>query len=327
MDDKDRQLLVFLRRGIPLCSRPFEEISRRTGIDGADILLRLARLKERKITGILTGILDAKHLGYQSVLAAMQFPEDELGFEFAALKVSGHPGVVRSHRRFHAFNFWFTLMLPVTESFEEHLKHLCRISKGAAALTFPVIKYFRAGTMITNESQRPYQIFSTEEIAVLRALQEEMPLTDEPFRRLAKECGLGEAEFLAIAKKFEKQGILKRFAVLFPAEEQPAPPQDMTVWQVPEEKQDWAAAKISAAPEVAQCSRRTAWPEFPYGLHAAYGPGADPEKTGGELEEEIGKWPRVNLPVVAVYKNERPRYFPKELEKWSRKNEMEPANF
>ncbi len=326
MDDKDRQLLGLLHKGIPLCSRPFEEIGRRTGLDSADVLLRLTRLKEKQVTGSLTAVLESRNLGYQSLWAAMQLPEEEVDFEIGALRVNRHPGVIRSHRRLHEFNFWFTLALPASEVFEEHLKVLREVSGAKKVLAFPVLKRFRSGMEQTQEIQRPYQVFSAEEIEVLRALQDDVPLSDDPFRRLAKIAGMNEADFLEIVKRFEKQGILRRLAVLFPAEEKPLPPQDVTVWQVPQEKQDWAAARISRTPGVTQCSVRMSWPEFPYSLTAFHARGTeDLDRIAFDLEEEIGKWPWVNLPVVAEMKNTRPKYFPRELEKWSRKKQLEPA--
>ncbi len=327
MDDKDRQLLGFLRKGIPVSARPFEEAGRKIGVAGADVLLRLTRLKERGVIGSVTAVLERRSLGYQSVAVAMELPEEEVDFEIAALRVNRHPGVFRSCRRLHSFNFWFTLMLPAGESFEEHLNHLSETAGGVKTLSFPVSKRFRAGIPESADAQRPFQIFSAEETEVLRLLQEDFPLTDEPFSRLAKTSGVDEVFFLETVKKFEKQGVLRRLAVLFPAEEELPAPQDMAVWQVPEEKQDAAAVCISRVPGVTYCVKRKAHPEFPYGLAAFFAPGADEkEKTVLDLEGEIGKWPWVNLPVVAVLKNQRPKYFPRELEKWGRKNQLASAN-
>lgn len=329
MDDKDRQLLGYLRKGIPFSSRPFEEIGRKIGTDGADVLLRMTRLREHRVTGPMTAVLDAKHLGYQSVWAAMQLPDEDPLFEAAAASINEHPGVVRSHRRFHQFNFWFTLVLPSQERAEDHLKVLQEISGAAAFLMLPAVKKFKAGAVQPSELPRPFQIFSAEEMNVLRALQEELQLTDRPFAKLAKDAGTAEADFLDIAKKFEKQGIVRRLAVGFPAEQQASASQDLIVWEMPEEKQDVAAARISLAPGVLQCVRRRPQPTFPYSLYAFFAAGTEEiEKTAAEMEEEIGKWPWAHLPVVAESKKSKPKYFPRELENWCRKaRPLEPANF
>ena len=318
MDDKDRQLLGFLRKGITLTPRPFHDLASKTGADSdtSEIFLRLISLREKKLAGPLTAVLDSQILAYRSVWVAVKIPDSEKEFQQASARFNAHPGVIKSHRRFHEFNFWFTLILPPTESAEDHLDGLRR--EPEKMLVLPVIKRFKAGNAVASNVSPGFIDFSNQEIEILRKIQEDLPLQDRPFQKWARDLEMTETDFLEVLKKFTKQGIFKRFAMVFPAEESLNAPQNMIVWQVPEEKQDVVAACISSFPRVTQCVQGHAFQEFPYSLYSFHaGKNEEAEKTALEIQKQIGKWPWVSLPVVSESKNSRPFYFPKDLAPWA----------
>lgn len=325
MDDKDRQLLGFLRKGITLTSRPFQDLASKTGADSdvSEIFLRLINLRDQKAAGPLTAVLDSQNLVYQNIWAAAKLPGEEKEFEKAAAAINAHPGVIKSHRRDHDFNFWFTLVIPLYESAEDHFAALSRNAGNRKILALPAVKRFKAGQAAAEPPVSPRLIdFSNLEIEVLRKIQEDLPLQDRPFQKWARDLDVPENDFLEILKKFTKQGILKRFAMLMPAEERLSAPQNMSVWQVPEEKQDAIAACISSFPGVTQCVRRHVFREFPYSLYAFHaGRKEEAEETALEIQKKIGGWPRVNVPAVSEFKNSRPFYFPRDLEQWSQSPE------
>ncbi len=317
MDDKDRQLLGFLRKGINLTSRPFQDLASKLGTDSSEFFLRLINLREKKLAGHLTAVLDPQFLAYQSVWVAAKLSDSEKEFNQAAERINAHPGVIKSHRRSHSFNFWFTLILPPAESAEEHLRGLQQTAGSGKMLALPVIKRFKSGNAVESSVSPGFIDLTDQEIEVLRKIQEDLPLLDRPFQKMARDLEMTEFNFLEVLKKFVKQGIIRRFGMFFPAEEKLPAPQHMTVWQVPEEKQDVIAARISHFPGVAQCVRRHVFSEFPYSLYAFYSGKSKEvlEETAEEIQKQIGKWPRVNIPVVSEFKNSRPFYFPKELDR------------
>lgn len=315
MDDKDRQLLGFLRKGLNLSARPFQEPASKLGVDSSEIFLRLIALRDIREAGLLTAVLDSRALAYQNVPAAAKLPEAE--FEKAAARIHSHPGVNKSHRREHEFNFWFTLSLPPAENLQEHLDDLQRAA-GCEILTLPAVKRFKAGNEAEANVPPGFIDLSNREIEILRKIQEDFPLVDRPFQKWARELGTTENDLLEILKKFSKQGILKRFALLFPAEERTARPQDLTAWQVPEEKQDVAAAYVSSLPGVASCVRRKAAKEFPYTLFVYHAAGVNTAETVLEIQKQIGLWPWANVPVAGELKNSRPFYFPEDLAAWKK---------
>lgn len=323
MDDKDRQLLGFLRKGINLTPRPFQDLASKIGADSSEIFLRVINLREKKLAGSLTAILDSQALAYQSSWVAVKLSDSEKEFKQAAAVINAHPGVIKSCRRLHDFNFWFTLILPAAESFEEHLNKLGQSVGSVKMVALPAVKRFKAGIPIEGLAAPGFADFSNLEIEVLRKIQEEVPLLDRPFQKWARDLEMTESDFWEILKGFVNRGILKRFAMVFPVDEKRSGPQDMTVWQVPEEKQDVIASCISDFQEVAQCVRRRASGEFPYSLYALYSSKRkNLEGTVLEIQKKIGEWPWVNLPVVEEFKNSRPFYFPKDLNDWVQASEQ-----
>lgn len=320
MDDKDRELLGWLRKGVPLIPRPFEALAAKTGLDAAEVLLRVLRLNEEGAVSPLRAVLDARQFAYQNVWAAAELEEDDLLFEAAAARINAHPGVARSHRRFHRFNFWFTLMLPPSENAEEHIALLLENSGARSMVLMPAQKSFCAGVE-TEAPKRNLTDFEADELKVLRVLQDDLPMADAPFLRLASSIGMKESLFLEAAQDLLKRGVLKRIAAQFPAELMPQPPQSMAVWQVPEEKQASVAREMSLVSGVTRTAVRRAHPAFPYSLYMFFASAPeDEERIISETESRVGKWPRLNVPVVREYKTDRPKYFPN-LETWTRQNQ------
>ena len=317
MDDKDRQLLGFLRKGINLTSRPFQDLAAKIGADSgeSEIFLRMISLREKNLAGSLTVVLNSQLLAYQSVWVAAKLPGSENEFDRVAARINEYPGVIKSQRRAHDFNFWFTLILPSVEPVEDHLHRLRQVSGSEKLIMIPLIKRFKAGNAVESFVSPGFLDFSNQEIEILRKIQEELPLLDRPFQKWARDLEMTETDFLENIKDFVKRGIVRRFAMIFPAEEKLSASQNMLVWQVPEEKQDAIAASISSFPGVSQCDRRRVLSEFPYPLVAFFSSKTESvEETVLGIQKKIGKWPWVSIPVVSELKNSRPFYFPKDLE-------------
>ncbi|MEX2458240.1 MAG: AsnC family transcriptional regulator, partial [Actinomycetota bacterium] len=104
MDELDRELLNVIQNDFPMESAPFAELGRRLGIDEAETLTRIARLKDQHVIRQVSAIFDTRALGYRSSLVAMAVPKDRL--ERAAELINAHPGVSHNYRRNHEFNLW-----------------------------------------------------------------------------------------------------------------------------------------------------------------------------------------------------------------------------
>ncbi len=178
MDEKDRLLLTYLQNGLPLAPRPFDVWSAKIGVDSAELLVRIQRLKKegtfggppenRRASsfGEIKAILDPRVFYYQNAWVAVRleekqqvFPGDipngqhpvrvgqELGSR--AEVFWKHPGVVYGCEREHEFNLWFFIAAPVSHDLELHVRCLEKLAGAQKSLFLPVRKVFK-GTDLLN---------------------------------------------------------------------------------------------------------------------------------------------------------------------------------
>lgn len=333
MDDLDRHLLTWIQKEIPLRTRPYEEIGKKIGTDGADVLLRINRLKDEKIIRQISAIFDTKSLGYKSMLVAMRFPESKI--DAGAAVINQHPGVSHNYKRSHEFNLWFTVAVPPKDSIEDHIQRLHELSGAEKTLKLPTLKLYKIGVKLDLTGKESKQESADEiydearrrkvapdltpfEIEVIRAMQEDLPLTDEPYRKIAASIGTSEVELFQTLESFRKRGYLRRVAGILHHRKAGFAANSMFVWQVPEERQDEVGSQLALFREVSHCYKRPVYPEFQYSLYTmVHAPKvSDCEQIALRMEERIGKWPRLNLLSTKEYKKIRLKYFTKELEDW-----------
>jgi len=66
IDAIDRQLIAVLQQGLPLVSRPYAAIGAEFSLSEAEVLVRVARLKQKGIIKRLGVIVNHRRLGYKS---------------------------------------------------------------------------------------------------------------------------------------------------------------------------------------------------------------------------------------------------------------------
>ncbi len=333
MDDIDRQLLTYLQKEIPVTTRPFETIGRRIVIDGAEVLLRINRLKEEKVIRQISAIFDTKSLGYKSTLVAMRFPEERL--DQGASIINEHPGVSHNYKRNHDFNLWFTVAVPPHDSLEEHIQKLHELSGADKTLILPTLTLFKIGVKLdlTGKESKEESVdeiyderrrrkiapdLTSEEIDAIRVLQEDLPLVDEPYQKIALQLGIDESRLFEMTQSFIQRGYLRRIAAILHHRRAGFAANAMVVWQIPEEKQDQVGSQMALFREVSHCYKRPVYPEFPYALYTMiHAPKiSDCEAITCRIEDKVGKWPRLNLLSTKEYKKIRLKYFTKELDEW-----------
>ena len=141
MDEKDRLLLTYLRNGLPLTPRPFDVWSAKIGVDSAELLVRIQRLKKEGTFAGIKAILDPYAFHYQSAWVAMKFGSEEL--ESRTEVLWQHPGVVYGCEREHEFNLWFFIAVPENHDLELHVRCLEALAGAPRTLFLPVRKVFK----------------------------------------------------------------------------------------------------------------------------------------------------------------------------------------
>ncbi len=337
MDDLDRQLLTLLRRGLSLERRPFERLARELLIEPSEVLLRIGRLKAEGTVRKLAARFDIKKLGYKTSLVAMSFEKDELDQKAAI--VNEHPGISYSCARYHEFNLWFTLSVPPGEFLEHHVARLHEVSGAKKNLLLPITKILKNPLTeevpaIFNPALDPVfsrsasaEEFSEREIRLIRILQEDLPLVDDPYARLARAAEISESEFLGAVKALKERGIFSGPQAVLENQRSREAHHTLIVWNIPEESIEKLGGEIAASNEVIHLSVRRLYRDFPYSVYAMVRASgfSFAEVVAQKIESRIGNWPRACLMIAKLYKKSKIHYFSEELENWWRASEERPA--
>ncbi|MEE0206193.1 MAG: Lrp/AsnC family transcriptional regulator [Peptococcaceae bacterium] len=105
------------------------------------------------------------------------------------------------------------------------------------------------------------------ERAIVRALQQELPLEPEPYRVLAERLGIGEEELLADIRALQEKGCLKRISIALRHKNVGYKVNVMIVWDIPDAHTASVGARFSGHPAVTHCYLRNPAAGFPYNIY------------------------------------------------------------
>lgn len=147
--------------------------------------------------------------------------------------------------------------------------------------------------------------------AVIRALQGDFPLVEEPYKELAKEAGLTEEEFLKETQRMREERTIRKMGAVLRHREVGYAANALCAWEVPVERMEEVAQKMCESPAVTHCYDRTAHEEWPYNfytmLHAQTREECD--KIASALGEATGIKNRVMLYSTKEWKKTSMKYF------------------
>lgn len=331
IEEKDRLLLSHLQKGLPLSNRPFAALGAKTGLDAADVLLRVEKLRREGFLNGIEAVWDGRVFRYQGAWAAMRFNKEE--FDQKAKIVGEHPGVIYSAERGHDFNFWFFLAVPAGHDLESHVRVLEKQTAAKAGIFLPLRKVLKGSGLLRSLEGSVYGFvpehfeeehspgvsgLSLDEIRAIRVMQGDLPVTDEPYRQAAEGLGISGEKFLDLLNGLVKKGCLKRIGARLAARRQEINSKTLVVWKIPDEKLMKVAEFFSECREVVYADLRPDYPEFPYSVYTLIKAGdpAQLEVLVRRIEDGIGKWPYKTVRLVRKIKKIPVRYFPKELDAW-----------
>lgn len=123
-----------------------------------------------------------------------------------------------------------------------------------------------------------------EEERVIQILNEEIPLTADPWQEMANRAGMTETEFLAVCRKLKDDGKIRRIGAVLRHREVGFKANAMFVGIVPAEQTDNAGALFTANAAVTHCYTRKTADGWPFNFYAMLH--AENQK---DLEELVGK--------------------------------------
>lgn len=142
LDDTDRRILNALQEGFPICPAPFDAAGRALGLDGADLIARLSRMKAAGVITRFGPFYDAAAMGGAFCLCAMEIPQDQ--FEEMTKIVNAFDEVAHNYARDHRLNMWFVLATETPEGIGATASRI-EAATGLPVYQFPKLKEFFIG--------------------------------------------------------------------------------------------------------------------------------------------------------------------------------------
>lgn len=143
LDEMDRKILAAVQESFPVVARPFQALGESMGIDEAEAIRRVKRLKEIGLIRRLGPILDLGRMGRRGVLVAMK--TDEGRADEVSLIINGYDEISHNYLRpdESGYNLWFTISAS-QERIDEILAEI-RNTTGLSQLILPTRRIFKIG--------------------------------------------------------------------------------------------------------------------------------------------------------------------------------------
>jgi DNA-binding Lrp family transcriptional regulator len=337
LDELDKRLLNLMQGRFPIECRPYESVAAEAGIGEQEVLARVQHLIDHRIIRQVTPIFDTRALGYSSMLVAAKVdPENPWR---AANIINAHPGVSHNYLRNHEFNIWFTIATEPGSplGLQGTLEVLGELAGAESIRQLPTLKLFKirmdlemeAGTdalAAAAEAAEPAetepQPYDETDIAVIKALQGDMPVVSEPYAPAAAELGMPIDSFLAHLEGMRERKLLRRVAAILFHRRAGFSANGMGVWKVPDERIMELGPRMAAFRGISHCYQRPTYADWPYSVFTM-AHGRSKEECDAILDsiaESTGISERSTLYSSTEFKKIRLLYFTDEYRDWERLN-------
>jgi siroheme decarboxylase len=334
VDDLDKRLLNRIQSDFPLVARPYEELGRPLGLSEAQVMERIKALRAEHIIRQVSAIFDTKSLGYKSSLVAMRVPPGRIAE--AAHIINEHPGVTHNYERNHEYNLWFTIGVPPTSDLEAIVDRMHELAGAEVTRVMYTLRLFKIGVNLDMTGERPADATSTPEYgeddrlrakgfevseldkAVIRELQEDLPVEPRPFLPMAERIGTDEAGLLAAAADLRRRGFLRRFAAILYHRKAGFKANGMGVWAAPPDDVVEIGQRMASFSAVSHCYQRPTYPDWPYNIFTmVHGRSEEEcEDVFRAISKATGVTNYTSLYSTREYKKTRLLFYTDAYEKW-----------
>ncbi|MGI8579817.1 MAG: siroheme decarboxylase subunit alpha [Solirubrobacteraceae bacterium] len=337
LDDLDKRLLNPMQGSFPIEPRPYARVAELAEVSEAEVMRRVQRLLDERIIRQVTPIFDTRALGYSSMLVAAKIdPEHPWR---AAKVVNAHPGVSHNYLRNHEFNLWFTIATEPNSKLglQGTLDALAAEAGAESIRQLPTLKLFKIRMDLEMEkgtdalataavAQEPAeterQPYDDRDIAVIRALQGDMPVVSEPYAAAAAEVGMSQPDFLEHLEGMKERRLLRRVAAILFHRRAGFSANGMGVWKVPEGQELEIGKRMAAFRGISHCYQRPTYPDWPYSVFTmAHGRSKEEcDAILTAIAEETGIHERSTLYSSTEFKKIRLLYFLDDFKDWERQH-------
>jgi siroheme decarboxylase len=281
LDDADKRLMNALQSRFPLDRQPYAVVAREVEMPEPEVMTRTQRLLDERIIREITPIFDTRALGYSSMLVAAKV--DASNPHRAARIINAHPGVSHNYLRTHEFNLWFTIATPPDSALglDGTLEVLQRETGAESIRQLPTLTLFKINMNLEMEQgtdalaaavdaapprELEAQPYDDTDIAVIRALQGPMAVTERPYDAAASAVGMTTELFLGHLDGMVERKLLRRVAAILYHRRAGFSANGMGVWRVPEAEVLDVGRRMAAVRGISHCYQRPTYPDWPYSV-------------------------------------------------------------
>ncbi len=337
LEDLDKRLLNLMQGSFPIEPRPYARVAELAGIAEEEALARVGRLVDERIVRQVTPIFDTRALGYSSMLVAAKVDPEHP--HRAARVVNSHPGVSHNYLRNHEFNLWFTIATEPDSplGLEGTLEVLAREAGATSVRQLPTLKLFKirmdlemegdtgalaAAAEVADPIELERQPYDERDVAVIRALQGDMPIAPEPYAPAAAALGIEQSALLDHLAGMRERGLLRRVAAILYHRRAGFSANGMGVWKVPDEQILDVGRRMAAVRGISHCYQRPTYADWPYSVFTmAHGRSKQEcDAILDSIEATTGVHERATLYSSTEFKKIRLLYFTPEFRAWEREH-------
>src|SRR6202035_1360027 len=337
LDDLDRKLLNLMQGSFPIAQRPYRRVAELGGVTEAEVMRRVQRLLEKRIIRQVTPIFDTRALGYSSMLVAAKVDPDHP--HRAAQIINQHPGVSHNYLRNHEFNLWFTIATEPDSKLglEGTLEVLARAAGAESVRQLPTLRLFKIRMDVEMEGDtqalasfaeatEPIELerqpYDELDIAVIRALQGDMPVMETPYADAASELQISEERLLDHLAGMQERVLLRRVAAILYHRRAGFSANGMGVWEVPDGQIFDIGRRMAAFRGISHCYQRPTYEDWPYSVFTM-AHGRSKEECDAILDSialDTGIEDRATLYSSTEFKKIRLLYFTGDYRAWEREH-------
>jgi len=337
LDELDRRLLNLMQGRFPIAPRPYRHVAALAEISEHEAMARVQRLLDARIIRQVTPIFDTRALGYSSMLVAAKV--DPVNPHRAAHAINAHPGVSHNYLRNHEFNLWFTIAVEPNSplGLDGTLEVLAREAGASSVRQLPTLKLFKirmdlemeGDTQALSQSAEAADPIELEpqpydelDVSIIRALQGDLPVIEEPYAPAAAELGLAQDALLEHLEGMRERSLLRRVAAILYHRRAGFSANGMGVWKVPDPQVLDTGRRMAAVRGISHCYQRPTYADWPYSLFTM-AHGRSKEECDAILDSiahTTGIEERATLYSSTEFKKIRLLYFTGDFQRWEREH-------
>ncbi|RRJ27767.1 siroheme decarboxylase subunit beta [Halocatena pleomorpha] len=290
LDRTDRAIINGFQGGFPVTARPFEAAAdalsdRSIDVTAEELITRIRTLSEEGVLTRFGPLINAEAIGGTATLVAMHAPEDQ--FEAITEQVNDHREVAHNYEREHPhLNMWFVVSVADADRVEQVLDTI-ESETGQPTYNMPKQREFRveakfpidgplretgldlSGLGPSPDLSTEQTGLTTDERALLREIQDGLPLTQTPYADVGSAIDQPLEWVLETIAGFNEQGQIRRIGVIPNHYALGYTENGMTVWNVPDDLIETVGPAIASLEYVTHCYERPRHEDvWPYNFFA-----------------------------------------------------------